>query len=140
MSSIFKKNYVSTTYKDQKSTYPKKFCACLFSGFPKNSKLLDVGCGNGDFTLEIEKLGLDVSGIDISGEHDLGSKFTKINIQTEKYPFPDNHFDIAFSKSVIEHLREPDFLFDEVIAYSNPVVFSFASLPAGSTTERSSFI
>ena len=114
MSSIFNKKYVSTTYKGKKTSYPEKFCDYLFSEFEKGSKLLDVGCGNGDFTLELSKLGFDVQGIDISEEHNLGDRFTKTNIQTEKYPFPDNHFDLVFSKSVIEHLREPDFLFDEV--------------------------
>ena len=46
MSSIFNKKYVSTTYKGNKSSYPEKFCKHLFSEFPKESKLLDVGCGN----------------------------------------------------------------------------------------------
>lgn len=120
MSSIFNKKYVSTTYKQKKTSYPEKFCEHLFSEFPKDSKLLDVGCGNGDFTLELENLGLNVYGIDISEEHNLGDKFTKVNIQTDKYPFPDNHFDLIFSKSVIEHLREPDFLFDEVYRVLKP--------------------
>ena len=44
----------------------------------------------------------------------MGDTFTKTNIQIDTYPFPDNHFDLIFSKSVIEHLREPDFLFEEV--------------------------
>ena len=98
MSSIFNKKYVSTTYKGNKSSYPEKFCKHLFSEFPKESKLLDVGCGNGDFTLELEKIGFDVHGIDLSQEHLLGDKFTKTNIQTDKYPFPDNHFDLVFKE------------------------------------------
>ena len=120
MSSIFNKKYVSTTYKNKKTSYPEKFCNHLFSEFSEGSKLLDVGCGNGDFTLELEKLGFDIHGIDLSEEHQLGDKFTKTNIQTDKYPFPDNHFDLVFSKSVIEHLREPDFLFDEVYRVLKP--------------------
>ena len=120
MSSIFKKNYVSTTYKGKKTLYPEKFCRYLFSEFPKGSKLLDVGCGNGDFTLELSKLGFDICGIDLSEEHQLGERFIKTNIQTDKYPFPDNHFDLVFSKSVIEHLRYPDFLFDEVYRVLKP--------------------
>tara|TARA_Y100000593_G_C4311446_1_gene338546 strand:- start:32 stop:715 length:684 start_codon:yes stop_codon:yes gene_type:complete len=114
MSSIFKKNYISTTYKNKKTEYPKQFCNYLFSEFPKGSKLLDVGCGNGDFTYELERLGFDVCGIDFSEEHNLGNKFIKVDIQKDKYPFPDNHFDLVFSKSVIEHLTDPGFLFDEV--------------------------
>ena len=120
MSSIFNKNYVNVTYKDKKSTYPEKFCRYLFSEFTRNSKILDVGCGNGDFTIELQKMGFDVHGIDISDQHILKEKFTKVNIQTDKYPFPDNHFDIVFSKSVIEHLNDPDYLFDEVYRILKP--------------------
>jgi SAM-dependent methyltransferase len=120
MSSIFNKNYISTTYKGKKSSYPKKFCKYIFSKFPKGSKLLDVGCGNGDFTVEMKKMGLDVHGIDFSEENQLGDRFTKVDIQNEKYPFPDNHFDIVFSKSVVEHLREPDFLVDEAYRILKP--------------------
>jgi SAM-dependent methyltransferase len=114
VSSIFKESYLSVTYKGDKSSYPRKFCKYIFSEFPKNAKVLDVGCGNGDFTLEMKKLGLDVYGIDINDSSHLEGNFLKVDIQNERYPFPDGHFDIVFSKSVIEHLREPDFLFDEV--------------------------
>jgi len=120
MSSIFNKKYISTTYKAAKTEYPTKLCKHLFSEFPKGSKLLDVGCGNGDFILELEKLGFDACGVDINEDHNLNDKFIKINLQTERYPFPDNYFDLVFSKSVIEHLREPDFLFDEVYRVLKP--------------------
>tara|TARA_R110000824_G_scaffold94723_8_gene228303 strand:+ start:775 stop:1461 length:687 start_codon:yes stop_codon:yes gene_type:complete len=120
MSSIFNKKYISTTYKENKSMYPEKFCKYIFSEFSKDSKVLDVGCGNGDFTKEISKLGFDTHGIDISEENQLGDKFIKVDIQKETYPFSDNHFDVIFSKSVIEHLREPDFLFEEVYRILKP--------------------
>lgn len=120
MSSIFNKQYISTTYKKTNTAYPKKFINELFFEYSKDKKVLDVGCGNGDFTIELQNHGFDVYGIDVSNEHKLGNKFIKTNIQTEKYPFPDNHFDIVFSKSVIEHLREPDFLFDEVYRVLKP--------------------
>jgi SAM-dependent methyltransferase len=120
MSSIYKKEYISITYKGAKSSYPEKFCKYIFSDFSKDSKILDVGCGNGDFTLEISKLGFGVYGIDIGEENKLGDKFVKVDLQNGTYPFSDNSFDVVFSKSVIEHMRHPDFLFDEVSRILKP--------------------
>ena len=114
MSSINNKKYISVTYKDKKTSYPAKFCKHILSEFPKGGRVLDVGCGNGDFAREMTKLGFDVYGIDIMATNRLGKKYKPVDLQTEKYPFPDNHFNIVFCKSVIEHLREPDFLFEEV--------------------------
>jgi SAM-dependent methyltransferase len=120
MSSIYNKKYISTTYKDKKSNYPEKFCQYIFSEFSRSSLILDVGCGNGDFTSEIAKMGFDVYGIDISEENKLGNRFIKTDLQNDIYPFPDSHFDVVFCKSVIEHMREPDFLFDEVYRILRP--------------------
>ena len=113
MSSIHKENYIKITYDGKKSSYPEKFCNHLFSQFPKNSRILDVGCGNGDFALELLKLGFDVCGIDLSKCEVLKERHKIVDLQHDRYPYPDNYFDVVFSKSVIEHLRDPDYLIDE---------------------------
>ena len=114
MSSIHKKNYIAVTYSNKKTSYPQKFCKHLFGKYTSGSKILDVGCGNGDFSVELLNMGFDVHGIDLADCPVLGKRHTKVDLQTQTYPFPDNSFDIVFSKSVVEHLREPDFLIDEV--------------------------
>lgn len=120
MSSIHNKNYINITYKNKKTKYPAKFCRELFSKYPITSKILDVGCGNGDFTTELLNMGFDVQGIDIGDSSPLGERFTKVDIQHQKYPFPDNQFDVVFSKSVIEHLRDPDYMVDEIYRILKP--------------------
>lgn len=114
MSSIFNKNYISTTYEDKKTDYPLTLCKYLFKNF-SNKKVLDVGCGNGEVTKNLLSLGLDAYGIDFSeaAKDSLGPKFNKVNFQKDNFPFDDNTFDIVFSKSVIEHLEEPDILIKE---------------------------
>ena len=67
------KNYLSVVY-DEKShpynDYPKKLCAYLFQCFnlKKGMKMLEPGCGRGEFLNNFKELGLDVVGIDISSE------------------------------------------------------------------------
>jgi len=78
----------------------------------KGDKLLDIGCGRGDFTRAFKDLGLDVTGID----REKGDKAVLDGIdvrlsddfENNAFPFEDNSFDIVFSKSVIEHVGKPN--------------------------------
>ena len=66
----------------------------------------------GEFLSNFQKLGLDVTGVDISPEaKTFGHDFEKVSIcdiETEKLPFKDDTFDIIYSKSFIEHLYYPE--------------------------------
>ena len=117
MSSIFNKKYVSTTYKDKKNDYPTKFCKHIIKecGIKKGSKILDIGCGDGAFSEAFKNLGMEVYGVDFSesAKDKLGKNLKKHNLLRSPYPFKAKSFDFVFSKSVVEHLREPDVLVDE---------------------------
>ena len=118
MSSIFNEKYVETTYSSKKSSYPLKFCKHIKEKYKiaSGSKLLDIGCGNGDITKNFKDLGLQVHGIDISdsSKHLLSEyEFSKVNLNNAPYPLKNETFDFVFSKSVVEHMRDPDILIDE---------------------------
>jgi len=97
-----------------KTTYPGKLVSYLFHSFrmKKGQKLLEPGCGRGEFLSEFKKNGLDCYGIDLS-EHagtmcpEIEIK-KKVDLENDKWPFPDNYFDIIYNKSLMEHLRNPD--------------------------------
>jgi len=111
-----KNNYLSVVY-DSKShpynSYPLKLCAYLYQAFnfKKGMKMLEVGCGRGEFLENFHKLGLEVVGLDISAEAKSYKKEFDIKIcdvENDGLPFDDNTFDIIYSKSFIEHLYYPE--------------------------------
>lgn len=77
-----------------------------------NGRLLDVGCGNGNFLAVMKKLGWNVSGVEpdinaamIASAHSLAPP---IFIGTlEEASFIDNSFDAITAHHVIEHTHDP---------------------------------
>lgn len=109
-------NYLKTVYSEKQrpyTDYPSKLCRYLFDrfGMKKGDKFLDIGCGRGDFTKGFKDFGLEVSGIDREkGDSEMLRDVDVIiqdDLEHNKLPFEDASFDIVFSKSVIEHIRDP---------------------------------
>lgn len=76
-----------------------------------NGKLLDLGCGNGDFLLEMKYLGFDTYGIEIDDAaakiaRDNGLKVTTGVVHPTTYE--KNFFDAVYTNNVIEHLSNPE--------------------------------
>ena len=115
------KNYLSVVYDEKShpySNYPKKLCAYLFQSFEleEGMKLLEPGCGRGEFLNNFQDLGLDVFGVDISPEavaFENGLDVKLCDVENEKLPFDDNTFDVIYSKSFIEHLYYPEKYLEE---------------------------
>jgi len=108
--------YLSVVY-DEKShpytEYPKQLCQYLYQLFElkPGMKMLEPGCGRGEFMENFQSLGLDVYGVDISHEATDFSKDFVVEIcdvDNEPLPFLDKTFDVIYSKSFIEHLYYPE--------------------------------
>jgi len=83
----------------------------------KPGRLLDIGCGPGEFGSVFVKSKWDVYGIDVSKEllkvaekNGLKTKFHDIS---KKFPFKDGTFDAIFAGEIIEHVPDADFFLDE---------------------------
>ena len=122
------RNYLSVVY-DEKShpynDYPKKLCAYLFQSFAlkQGMKMLEPGCGRGEFLNNFKELGLDVVGVDISPEaanFENGLDIKLCDIENEKLPFKNNTFDVIYSKSFIEHLYYPERYLEEAFRVLKP--------------------
>ena len=121
MKSKSKLDYLSILYSRQekpKTNYPSKLSRYIFDNFikKKNKSLLEIGCGNCDMLNEFSLLGLKVQGTDIveSAGHEYPDiKVIENDIEKDGLPFEKNKFDIIFSKSVVEHIYNPEVFFKE---------------------------
>ena len=88
---------------------------------PKNSKILEVGCGQGTGLHFLKKMGFkNLYGIEVSNERIKRAKknvganvFLKV-YDGNKIPFSDEYFDFIFSLAVIEHVSEPLLFLKEI--------------------------
>lgn len=115
-------NYIKTIYSAHKrplSSYPEKLVDHLFKRFSLSSgmKILEVGCGRCDHLKIFKDLGLDVYGLDFS--QDAVNLTPELNIRVcnleiDQIPYPDETFDVIYSKSFLEHLESPTNYLNEV--------------------------
>ena len=105
--------------------YPNKLINYLISTYEleKNSKLLEIGCGRGDFLKAFVESGMKCHGVDISDsakEICPEANIKTIDLLNDKLPYPDNFFDIVYSKSVVEHFYYPEKIFEEAYRVLKP--------------------
>lgn len=107
--------YLETTYSPERAPYGPypgqlaKHLAERYFGQP--GRLLDIGCGRGEYLHAFSALGYRTTGVDISPAAAAlagpGMHVVRADLETEPLPFPEGSFDCVFSKSVVEHLRSP---------------------------------
>jgi 2-polyprenyl-3-methyl-5-hydroxy-6-metoxy-1,4-benzoquinol methylase len=108
--------------------------------FPVETKILDIGCGGGEFLEQLRKVGFsDLSAADIEQSNDLlknGIDFQAVDFCYKELPWEKDTFDLITAWEVFEHLENPHFLIKElgrvlkpggVIIISMPNVFHIIS-------------
>ena len=92
-------------------------------------RALDIGCGVGNHLLLLNRLGLNVSGIDASpymikrSRERLGQRYTLKVGMAEDLPFDDNEFDFTFLINTLEFLDSPVQALREAGRVTNKKVF-----------------
>lgn len=113
-------DYVNVVYnlEDRPFTnYPPKLIHYLIKKFSLNpkSRILEVGCGRGEFIQSFIDFGFDGYGFDIS-------KYAKDKFPEKKFKqgdflngeyYDNEYFDIIFTKSFVEHFHDPEEIFEK---------------------------
>lgn len=100
--------------------------------FFKNKKILDLGCGTGEFLNNYYGMGAECSGIDIENNIKIKNKinFKLINIEANKFlKNCKKKFDVIFLFEFLEHLEEQDKyqLFENLTKNLNKNAYIFIS-------------
>jgi len=80
-------------------------------GLPRGAKVLDAPCGDGEVSIQLAKLGFEVSGVDMVDEllpaarEALDGRF-RLADMTRPLPWPEASFDLILSIEGVEHLED----------------------------------
>jgi ubiquinone/menaquinone biosynthesis C-methylase UbiE len=121
-------DYVGVVYDEARTPrteYPFQMASYLFTRFHlyKGQKLLEIGCGRGEFLNAFQQLGMSCYGVDLSEYgfcHLKDIQVAKVDISQDVLPFENNSFDVVYHKSLIEHLYSPDHLMKETYRVLKP--------------------
>ncbi len=91
---------------------------------PGGDRILDIGCGTGNYSLELAKNGFQVEGIDFSsrmlkkatikaGRTNLKARFSKVDFN-KTLPFPSHSFQYVISAATLQCVAEPFQFLNEV--------------------------
>lgn len=91
-------------------TQRKRYLQKALSSIPAGKKVLDAGCGNGEFSKFLTVLGYQVISIDISAlatqhaQQQFPQGIFSVTSVEDGIPFPDATFAAVWSSEVLEHL------------------------------------
>ncbi len=100
-----------------------------------NLRLLDIGCNDGSFTLKVAKKlhSRKIYGLEIDKKAAKIAKKRGINVYirdvNKRFPFKDNFFDVIIANQIVEHLLNPDNLFEEIYRILKPNGYCIIATP-----------
>ena len=124
-------DYLSVVYGEgvrPYTKYPSQLIKHLFDQFDMKPgmRILEPGCGRGEFLRVFKALGMDAVGLDRSEETKVLLSKDEIELMVcdvesdAGLPFPDDSFDLIYNKSFMEHLSHPDIFLKEAFRILKP--------------------
>lgn len=108
-------NYLEVQYSQERSpetAYPRRLIDHLSDRLDIRwpDRVVDLGCGRGDFTKEWRNRGLEVTALD----REPGPQTDcTLDLAADPFPLPDAAYDVVFTRNLIEHLWDPSHLLEE---------------------------
>ena len=132
------RDYVDVVYNETDrplTEYPQKLASYLFNRYSlkKGDKFLDIGCGRGEFLKGFVTCGVNGHAVDQSSaarKYCPEAELRNSDIENDGIPYPDNFFDVVYSKSVIEHFHYPERLIKEMYRVLKPGGLAITLCPA----------
>jgi len=123
-----KRDYVDVVYNEQDrplTNYPDALATYLFDRYKLKSgdDFLDIGCGRGEFLAGFIKCGVKGHAVDRSSavrKYCPQAELRNADLENDGIPYPENYFDVVYSKSVIEHFHYPERLVQEMYRVLKP--------------------
>jgi glycosyltransferase involved in cell wall biosynthesis/SAM-dependent methyltransferase len=98
-------------------------------------RVLEVGCGEGDFLVEAEAAGFQVTGVELAAE---AAGQARARLQDgevvcgafEETELPEEHFDLCVLSDVLDHVRDPQAFLQRVHRLLKPNAAIFIATPS----------
>jgi SAM-dependent methyltransferase len=98
--------------------------ARFVAGTPRGGRLLDLGTSDGSTLHHFAELRPDIrfAAVDLRKPDSLpeGTEFAVVNLEAEKFPWPDRHFDSISCMHLIEHLKTAERMWNECARVLKP--------------------
>ncbi len=139
-----KRDYVSVTYNENDrpfTEYPDQLACYLVQRYnlTGKQKLLDLGCGRGEFLRGFMRHDLQGYGVDqsmLSTNICPDAEIKQSDLEKDNLPYDNNFFDVIFSKSVLEHFYYPENLVQEIYRILKPSGLVITMVPDWETVYK----
>ena len=133
---LSKAAFYETQYYSGLAPEPRFQKVLAIAGNIHGERLLDIGCGDGTFTVLLKNAlrSYEAAGIEISLEavnisRGKGIDAFQTDIDMETFPFRDEYFDVIYCGEVIEHIFDTDHVLSEISRTLKPSGYCIITTP-----------
>ena len=134
---VANRDYVEVIYNERDrpfTSYPGKLARYLTDRYTLSNglRILEIGCGRGEFLNGFIDCGLVGYGVDRSPaaiSYCPEADIRIADLERDRIPYDDESFDVTYSKSVVEHFYYPEFLVSEMFRVLRPGGISLTLTP-----------